>query len=114
MITSHDAIPLDAADASIMDVPWPRLSWHQVALRDPRRAASDSRSGFYVRRSRPARTGVGTAMRSAPFGGGMRGYSRDVTAGRGIMARWLPFSSGVDPAALLVLWFRLVMAGDGA
>jgi hypothetical protein len=30
------------------------------------------------------------------------------------MARWVPLWSGVDPAAYWVLWFRLVMPGDGA
>src|SRR6266481_4955647 len=61
------------------------------------------------------RTGVGTAMRSAPFaGGGMRGYSRDVTAGSGHHGQMGTALVRCRSGSLLVLWFRLVMAGDGA
>jgi hypothetical protein len=60
------------------------------------------------------RTGAGTAMRSRLLRGGMWGYSRDVTAGSGHHGQMGTALVRRRSGSLLVLWFRLVMPGDGA
>jgi len=59
------------------------------------------------------RTGAGTAMRSRLLRGGMWGYSRNVTAGSGHHGQ-MGTALVRRRSGLLVLWFRLVMPGDGA